>query len=161
VRAEAVELALALRRLEDPVDRLDDARRAAPRVVAGEAMAAERIDDEIGRRLEDARLGAAEAVEALLRVADDEEARRLLPARTAAGAGVRREPGMERMPLPFPKKSSGSMPKRSEKGLRLGRLLLTVRTVFVLICTVAGIAALAASEKSPGPAPLSPSKNFT
>ena len=53
-------------------------------------MAAERIDHEIGRRLEDARLGAAKAVEALLRVADDERARRLLPARAAAGPGIRR-----------------------------------------------------------------------
>ncbi len=62
-------------------------------------MAAERIDHEIGRRLEHARLGAAKAIEALLRVADDEEARWLLPARAAAGPRVRREPGMQRMPL--------------------------------------------------------------
>ena len=62
--------------------------RVAPRVVAGEMAALEPVGDELARRLEDARLGATEAVDALLRVADDEDRRRPLAAGPTARAGV-------------------------------------------------------------------------
>jgi hypothetical protein len=71
---------------EHAVDRLDHRRRVAARVVAGEDAAAEPFAHEPCRRLEHTRLGAAEAVDALLRVADDEDARRSLSARAATRA---------------------------------------------------------------------------
>ena len=73
--------------------------RIAPRVVAREQRTAQRLHDEAARRLEHLGLGAAKAVDALLRVADDEHARRPLAARTTAGASVRAEPGVQRVPL--------------------------------------------------------------
>ena len=84
---------------EHAVDRLDHRRRIAARVVAGEDAAVEAFAHEPRGRFEHARLGAAKSVDALLRVADDEDARRALPARAAARAGVAREPAVQRMPL--------------------------------------------------------------
>jgi hypothetical protein len=49
------------------------------------------------RGAEHARVGAAKAVDALLGVAHDEDAGRVQPA--AAGAGVARQPGVQRLPL--------------------------------------------------------------
>jgi hypothetical protein len=48
-------------------------------VIAGQDAAVEALAHERRGRLEHARLGAAEAVDALLRVADDEDARRRCP----------------------------------------------------------------------------------
>ena len=84
---------------EHAVDRLDHRRRIAARVIAGEDAAVEPFAHEPRGRFEHARLGAAESVDALLRVADDEDARRPLPARAAARAGIAREPAVQRMPL--------------------------------------------------------------
>src|SRR6185369_10389438 len=64
---------------EHAVDRLDHRRRVAARVIAGQDAAAEALAHERRRRLEHARLGAAEAIDALLRVADDEDTRGVLP----------------------------------------------------------------------------------
>ena len=99
VRTEAAELAGALRLLEHRVDRLEQLGRVAAGVVARQHGAAERVDDEALRSLEHARLGAAKTVDALFRIADDEQPRRPLPAGATTGTGIGREPGVQRMPL--------------------------------------------------------------
>jgi hypothetical protein len=84
---------------EHRIDRIDHCAGIAPRVVARKVVSTQAFDDEALGGAEHARLGAAEAVDALLGVADDEHRRGLLPARAAAGAGVRAEPALQRLPL--------------------------------------------------------------
>jgi hypothetical protein len=96
VRAVAVELARRLRRAHDGVDGLQHGGRVAARVVAGQQLAAQALGEAL-RGAEHARVGAAKAVDALLGVAHDEDAGRVQPA--AAGAGVARQPGVQRLPL--------------------------------------------------------------
>ena len=92
--------AVDLRRVgEDRIDGRHHERRVAPRVVALQQHAVQTLDDEVARRLEDLGLGAAEAIDALLRVADDEHRRRPLATGAAAGAGIRRQPAVQRLPL--------------------------------------------------------------
>ena len=99
MRTKAFEFALRNGGAEDSIDRADDAGRVPTRVIAGEDAALEAVADEARRGFEDARLGAAEAVDALLRIADDEDAGRRPAARAAARAGVAREPGVQGVPL--------------------------------------------------------------
>ena len=68
-------------------------------MIAGQQHAVQAFTHEIARRREDAGLGAPEAVDALLRVADDEHRRRPLTTGAAARADVPRQPGMQRVPL--------------------------------------------------------------
>ena len=96
VIAPARQRALARDFAEHVVDRPDHARRAAPSMVTCHQCAAQGVDDEALRGLKDARLGATEAVDALLGVADDEKAR---PRTAAARPGIRRQPAVQRMPL--------------------------------------------------------------
>ena len=84
---------------EHAVDRVDHRRRVAARVIARQDAAAEAVAHEPRGRLEHARLGAAKALDALLRITDDEDARGASPARAAARAGTAREPAVQRMPL--------------------------------------------------------------
>ena len=93
VAAVAVPRALFLRLLHHGVDGADDGRGVAPGVVAGQQVAAQAVANEGLCRAEHLRLGAAEAVDALLGVAHDEHARRL------TRAGVARQPGVQRLPL--------------------------------------------------------------
>ncbi len=86
-------------RPEHRVDRIDDLLRAAPGVVAGQREPVQRTHDEVPRRREHARLGAAEAVDALLRIADEEQRQRPLPAGTPSGARVGLQPASQHLPL--------------------------------------------------------------
>ena len=76
------------------VDQADDAPRVAVRVVAAEQLAAESGAHEMLGGDEHLRLGAPEAIDALLGIADDEHARRPRP-----GPAVAAQPGMQRLPL--------------------------------------------------------------
>ena len=95
VRSEAVVFARVLRGADSGIDRVDHRGRVAPRVVAGQPVAAQTFDDEALRRAEHLRLGPAEAVDALLGVAHQKHAGRI--ART--GADVPRQPRLQRLPL--------------------------------------------------------------
>lgn len=79
VRAKAFVFLLRLRGLHGSVDHADHALRIAPGVVAGQQVAAERLAHEGLRGLEHLGLCAAKAVDALLGVAHDEHAGRVLP----------------------------------------------------------------------------------
>ena len=93
VCAKALELARILRGDEGAVDAVQHRRGVAPRVVAAQHGAAQFIVHEGDGGLEHLRLGAAEAVNALLGVADDENTGRI------ARAAVSRQPTFERLPL--------------------------------------------------------------
>ena len=100
VRDESRRTPLGHRRAEDRVDRADAPPGALRRVWShASTLPPSPSTDEARRRGEHARLGAPESVDALLRIADDEDARRLLAARATAGAGVGRQPGVQRVPL--------------------------------------------------------------
>ncbi|GAO22102.1 hypothetical protein ALISP_1922 [Alicycliphilus sp. B1] len=96
VRAKAFVFLLRLRGLHGSVDHADHALRIAPGVVAGQQVAAERLAHEGLRGLEHLGLCAAKAVDALLGVAHDEHAGRVLP---PARARIARQPGVQRLPL--------------------------------------------------------------
>ncbi len=95
VAAEVVVLATRLRLAHGLVDQRQHRRRIAARVVATEQVAAE-VAHELLRGDEHLRLGAAKAVDALLGIADDEQAGRFAP---AAGTGISAEPGVQGLPL--------------------------------------------------------------
>ena len=99
VVAKAAVLLQALRRLHGGVHGGDDAARVAPRVVAGQQVATQAVAHKGLGGLEHLRLGAAEAVDALLGVAHDEHAGWALAAGAAAGAHVGGQPGVQRLPL--------------------------------------------------------------
>ena len=99
VFAEAVELARCLGLLKDRIQHSQHGRRVAAGVVTGQHVALQAVQHEVARRFEDPRLGAPEAVDALLRIADDEHPRRCLAAGAAPGPGVTRQPGVQRLPL--------------------------------------------------------------
>ena len=99
VGAEAAELAGRAGLREHAVQRRDHFGCVAPRVVAFEQRATQRLHHELARGLEHAWFGAAKAVDALLRVTDDEHARRPLAAGAAARAGIGAQPRMQRVPL--------------------------------------------------------------
>ncbi len=99
VRPEPRERALGRGLLEHAVERRQHGRGVAPGVIAGQQGAPQPLRDKGLCRLEHARLGTPKAVDALLGVAHDEDARRLTPARAAPGAGIPRQPGVQRLPL--------------------------------------------------------------
>ena len=93
VCAKALELARILRRNKGAVHAAQHRRGVAPRVVAAQHRAAQFIVHKCDGGLEHLRLGAAEAVNALLGVAHDEDTWRI------ARAAVGRQPAFERLPL--------------------------------------------------------------
>ena len=99
VGAEAVEIARRLRLLEDRIQRGQHRRRVAAGVVAGQHVALQAVQDKVTCGFEHPRLGAPKAVNALLRIADDEHPGRRLAAAAAAGPGIARQPAMQRLPL--------------------------------------------------------------
>jgi hypothetical protein len=94
VVTEAAELAGLLRIAHRRIDQSDHGLRVAMRVVAIEQVAVEPLLDELLGRDEHLRLGAPKAIDALLRIADDEHA-----GAAPAGARIAAEPAMERLPL--------------------------------------------------------------
>ena len=95
VAAEVVVFALRLRRAHGLVDQFEHRGRIAARVVAAQQVAA-KVTHKGLRGDEHLRFGAAEAIDALLGVTDDEQAGCL---RAAAGTGITAEPGVQRLPL--------------------------------------------------------------
>ena len=93
MRPKALELARILRRNKGAVHAVQHRRGVAPGVVAAQQRAAQFIVHKCDGGLEHLRLCAAEAVNALLGVAHDEDARRI------PGAAVGRQPTLERLPL--------------------------------------------------------------
>ena len=96
VRAKAIEAAVGLRLLHDGVDGTQHGGGVAARVVGGQALAAQRLHDELPRGGEHHGVGTAKAIDALLGVAHDEDAGRT---GATARAGIARQPGLERLPL--------------------------------------------------------------
>ena len=68
-------------------------------MITSQHRAVQPAADERPRGGKHTRLGTAEAVDALLRIADDEDRNRLPTARAAARPGIARQPAVQRMPL--------------------------------------------------------------
>ena len=99
VVAKAAGLVLRLGGAHGVVHGGDHARGVAARVVAAQQVPAQPALHKGLCGDEHLRLGAAKAVDALLGVAHDEHAGRLLAAGAAARARIARQPGMQRLPL--------------------------------------------------------------
>ena len=92
----------AHRLLHHRVDSMDHLGRVAPRVVATEQVAAQPCLHKNLGGFEHLGLGSAKTVDALFRVANDEDAgsqRAFAARRTATRARVTRQPGEQRLPL--------------------------------------------------------------
>ena len=74
------------------IDHVDDGARVAPGHVLRQRLGVETGDEEIARHRKEARLGATKAVDRLLRIADQEDAR-------TRGVRIRCQPGEQDLPL--------------------------------------------------------------
>ena len=92
--AEVGKLARLLRCLHHAVDQPGDGKRIAVRVIATQPVTAQFLADETLGSDEDLWLGTAEPVDALLRIADQEDARR-----ATTRTGIARQPAVQRLPL--------------------------------------------------------------
>ena len=99
MRAVAGKDALGVGLAHDAVETVQHARGVAAGVVAGQQVAAQPFDDKGFGRLEDARVGPAEAVDALLGIAHQEDLQGFAAAATTARAGIGRQPGAQGLPL--------------------------------------------------------------
>ena len=99
VGSKTCEFARFLRLCKHSVDRRQHGRRVAAGVVTSQGIATQAFDHKALGGLKHLRLGAAKAVDALLGVADDENAGGRAPCVTTASARITTQPGRQRLPL--------------------------------------------------------------